>query len=150
MANIDDIKKLRQQTGAGISDVRIALDKSGGDFTKAQQILKTQGLDKASSKSDRQVKNGVVEVYSHASRVGVMVELLCETDFVAKTDDFKSLAHELALQVASMNPLNNEELLSQEYIRDSSQTINQLIQSKIARLGENIKVGKFSRIELGA
>ena len=89
-----------------------------------------------------------MEVYSHGGKVGVVVEVLCETDFVAKTEDFKNLAHELALQIASMNPQSSEELLRQEYIRDGSQTIEQLIKSMIGKLGENIQVGKFARIAL--
>ena len=147
--NIDDIKKLREATGAGIADCRSALEEAKGNMGKAKEILKKKGLNKASSKEGREVKNGVVEVYSHNGKVGVLVEVLCETDFVAKTEDFKNLAHELALQIASMNPLSVEELLTQEYIRDNSMTVDQLIRSVIGKLGENIQVGKFERISLG-
>lgn len=147
--NVADIKKLREATGAGIADVRQALEESGGDFDKATEIIKQKGLDRAESKSDREVKAGLVEVYSHGGRLGVLVELLCETDFVAKTEDFRTLAHDVALQVASMNPADTNELLAQEFIKDSSQTIEQLIKSVIGKLGENIQIGKFSRIELG-
>lgn len=146
---IEDIKKLREETGAGIADCKEALSESSGDISKARDILKQKGLDKAAKKSEREVKAGLVEVYSHAGKVGVIVELLCETDFVAKTEDFKNLAHELALQIASMDPENADGLLSQEYIRDSSQTIKDLVASVVGKLGENIQVGKFSRIELG-
>lgn len=146
---IGDIKKLREETGAGIADCRSALEQSNGDFAKAKEYLKKKGLDKAAEKSDREVKAGLVETYSHSGRVGVLVELLCETDFVAKTDDFKVLAHELSLQIASMNPSSVEELLKQEYIRDNSQTIDHLIKSVIGKLGENIQVGRFERIALG-
>lgn len=146
---IEDIKKLREETGAGIADCKEALSESSGDISKARDILKQKGLDKAAKKSEREVKAGLVEVYSHAGKLGVIVELLCETDFVAKTEDFKNLAHELALQIASMDPENADGLLSQEYIRDSSQTIKDLIASVVGKLGENIQVGKFSRIELG-
>ena len=145
---IDEIKKLREETGAGIADCREALQNSDGDFQKAKDYLKKKGLDKAGSKSDREVKSGMVEVYSHGGKVGVLVELLCETDFVARTDDFKTLAHELALQIASMNPSSVEELLNQEYIRDGSQTIEQLVKSAIGKLGENIQLGRFERIAL--
>ncbi len=148
MVNIEDLKKLREETGAGIADVRESLEEAQGDLDKARKIIAQKGLDKASKKADREVRNGVVEVYSHASKVGVAVEVLCETDFVAKTDDFKSLAHEIALQIASMNPTTTEDLLSQEYIRDSSLTVEQLIKSIIGKVGENIKVGKFCRISL--
>lgn len=146
---IDDIKKLREDTGAGVADCRTALEEAAGDMGKAKEILKKKGLDKASKKGDREVKAGIVEVYSHNGKVGVLVELLCETDFVAKTEEFKNLAHELVLQVASMNPASVEELLNQEYIRDESLTIDQLIKSVVAKLGENIQVGRFKRIALG-
>lgn len=149
MVNIEDLKKLREETGAGIADVRMALEQSDGDLNKAKDILKQKGLDKAAGKSGREVKMGLVEVYSHGGRVGVIVELLCETDFVAKTEDFKNLAHELALQIASMNPQTVDELLNQEYIRDTSLTIDQVVKSVIGKLGENIQIGKFSRIALG-
>lgn len=147
--NTEDIKKLREETGAGIADIRQALEEAGGTHDKAKEILKQKGLDKAASKSEREVKAGLVEVYSHGGKVGVAIEVLCETDFVAKTEDFKNLAHELALQVASMNPESTEKLLSQEYIRDNSQTIKDLIAAVVGKLGENIQVGKFARIELG-
>lgn len=147
--NIDNIKKLRGQTSAGISDIKSALEEAGGDLEKARKIIKQKGSDKAAKKSEREVRAGVVETYSHGGQVGVLVELLCETDFVARTDDFKNLAHELALQIASMNPSSVEELISQEYIRDSSQTVDQLIKSMIGKLAENIQVGRFERIGLG-
>lgn len=147
--NLDLIKKLRQETGAGIADCKEALKVSKGDFEKAREWLKKKGLDKASSKASREVKAGVVDVYSHAGRVGVLVELLCETDFVARTEDFKNLAHELSLQIASMNPSSVEELLAQEYIRDNTMTVDQLIKSISGKLGENIQVGRFERIALG-
>lgn len=147
--NIDDIKKLREETGAGIADVRAALEEAGGNLEKAREVIKQKGFDKAVKKTERQVKTGLVDVYSHGGRVGVIAELLCETDFVAKTEDFKNLAHELSLQIASMNPSTVEELLDQEYIRDSSQKVGDLIKSVIAKLGENIQVGRFERIALG-
>lgn len=147
--NVDDIKKLRESSGAGIADCRAALESSKGDLEKAKEILKKKGLDKAESKSERVVKAGLVETYSHGGKVGVLVEVLCETDFVARTDDFKSLAHELTLQVASMNPSSVEELLGQEYIRDNSMTVEQLVKSVVGRLGENIQIGRFERIALG-
>ncbi len=146
---IDDIKNLREQTAASISDCKEALEEAAGDFEKAKKLLKQKGLDRAGTKSAREVRAGLVETYSHGGMVGVLIELLCETDFVARTDDFKNLAHELALQVASMNPSSVEELLEQEYIRDNSMTIDQLIKGVIGKLGENIQVGRFERIALG-
>lgn len=146
---IEDIKLLREQTGAGIADCREALKETGGDLKKAKEYLKKKGLDKASSKAEREVKAGLVETYSHGGKVGVLVELLCETDFVARTEDFKNLAHELTLQIASMNPSGVEDLLSQEYIRDNSLTVDKLIKGVIGKVGENIQVGRFERIALG-
>src|SRR3989338_2618482 len=147
--NLDLIKKLRQDSWAGIADCKEALSLSKGNLNKAKEYLKKKGLDKASSKADREVKAGIVDVYSHNGKVGVMVELLCETDFVARTDDFKNLAHELSLQVASMNPSSIEDLLKQEYIRDNSMIVDQLVKSTSGKLGENIQVGRFERIALG-
>lgn len=147
--NIEDIKKLREETGAGIADCKQALKESEGDMEKAKEWLKQKGFEKGAKKGNREVKAGIVDVYSHNGKVGVLVELLCETDFVARTDDFKNLAHELSLQIASMNPSSVEALLAQEYIRDSSLTIDQLVKSAIGKLGENIQIGRFERIALG-
>lgn len=147
--SIEIIKELRNQIGAGISDCREALEEANGNLEEARKILKKKGLDKAGSKVGRAVKAGTVDVYSHGGKVGVMVELLCETDFVAKTDDFKNLAHELSLQIASMRPDSVEELLTQDYIRDPGQKIDDLIKGIVAKLGENIQVGRFERIALG-
>ncbi len=146
---LDDIKKLREQTRAGIADCKEALSQSKGNMEKAKAWLKQKGFDRAAAKSEREVKSGVVDVYSHSGKVGVLIELLCETDFVARTEDFQNLAHELSLQIASMNPASVEDLLSQEYIRDATLTIDQLIKSVIAKLGENIQVGRFERLALG-
>lgn len=155
--DIDLIKKIREQSGAGISDAKNAIEvlktQKNMDHDKlikaALEILKQKGFDKANSKEGREVKTGIVDVYSHGGKVGVLVELLCETDFVARTKDFKNLAHELSLQVASMNPFSVEELLKQEYIRDNSQIVDQLIKLISGKLGENIQVGRFERIALG-
>lgn len=146
---VDQIKEFREQTGAGIADCRQALEESKGDMEKAKEVIRKKGLNRVSFKSDREVKTGIVETYSHGGKVGVLVELLCETDFVVKTEDFKQLAHEISLQIASMRPESVEELLKQEYIRDNSQTINDLIKTVIGKLGENIQVGRFERIGLG-
>ena len=146
---IDDIKKLREQTGAGIADCREALEEAGNDLDKAKEVLKKKGLDKAASKSDREAKAGLVQAYVHGGKIAALVEINCETDFVAKTDDFKLLATEVAMQVASMNPENAEELLEQDYIRDNSKKIKDLITEAVSKLGENIQIGKIARIELG-
>ena len=147
--NLELIKKLREQTGAGIADCKEALNESKGDMEKAKEFLKKKGFEKGSKKGDREVKAGIVDVYSHNGKVGVLVEVLCETDFVARTEDFKNLSHELSLQIASMNPSSVEDLLSQEYIRDNSLTVDQLVKSVSGKLGENIQLGRFERIALG-
>lgn len=143
-----DIKTLREKTQAGFSDCKMALEEAGGDMKKAQDLLRKKGFEKAAKKSDRETNAGLVESYVHGGRIGVLVSLLCETDFVARTDEFKHLAHEIALQVSSMDPKDVSALLKQEYIRDSSKTIEDLIKETIAKVGENIKVGTFTRIEL--
>src|SRR3989344_6571713 len=124
--DVNLVKQLREETGAGIADCRNAIEESKGDMDKAKEILKQKGLDKAGSKSDREAGEGIVEAYSHNGKIGVLVELRCETDFVAKTEDFKTLAHEIALQIASMNPENSEALLKQDYIRDPGMKIEDL------------------------
>lgn len=101
---IEDIKRLRELTGVGITDAKKALQESGGDFDKALEAMRVKGLAKADSKSEREARAGLIETYTHSGRIGVVVELNCETDFVAKTDEFKTLAHDLAMQVAATNP----------------------------------------------
>lgn len=142
------IKTLREKTQAGFSDCKNALEEANGDMKKAEEILRKKGFEKAAKKSDRETKSGLVESYVHGGRIGVLVSLLCETDFVARTDEFKTLAHEIALQVSSMNPKDVSVLLKQEYIRDSSKTIEELIKETIAKLGENIQIGEFKRSEI--
>lgn len=144
------LKKLRNDTGASIADCRKALEESGNDYKKSAEWLKKHGIEKASKKLDRETSQGLVEAYIHqGGRVGAMIELTCETDFVARTDDFKRLAHELAMQAAAMNPKDVGTLLKQEYIRDPSMKIDDLIKQTISKLGENIEVKKITRISLG-
>ena len=148
--SIDQIKKLREKTGAGIADCRKALEEVKGDFKKAEELLKSWGIDKAAAKSDRAVGAGLIETYIHGGgKVGAMVEVNCETDFVAKTDEFKNLAHEVAMQVSAMDPKNVEELLKQDYIREAGKSIDQLVKETIAKVGENIVIRRFVRFELG-
>lgn len=144
----EQIKKLRELTQAGFSDVKMALEEAKGEMKKAEEILRKKGFEKAAKKSDRETKAGLVESYVHGGRIGVLVSLLCETDFVARTDEFKHLAHEIALQVSSMNPKDVKSLLAQEYIRDGSKTIEELIKETIGKLGENIQLGDFKRSEI--
>lgn len=151
MAALDlkTIKKLRDATSASIADVRRALDEAAGDEKKALEWLKKRAAEIAAKKADRDTSEGLIEAYIHGGgKVGVLVELLCETDFVAKTDEYKHLAREVAMQVAAMNPETVEDLLKQEYIRDSSQTIEQLVKGVIGKLGENIIIKRFARFEL--
>lgn len=150
MIDVTKIKKLREITSAGISECREALDISNGDIAKAEVWLKEQGITKAAKKTDRETKQGLVEAYVHTNgKIGVLVEVNCETDFVARTEDFKNLCHELALQISAMNPKNVKILLGQPYIRDQKLSVDQLVKSVIGKLGENIKVNRFSRLELG-
>lgn len=147
---VEDIKKLRNKTGAGIADCRKALEEAKGDFKKAEELLKSWGAGIAAKKADRSTGAGLVDTYIHGGgKVGAMIEINCETDFVARTDEFKNLAHELTMQVAAMDPKDVSELLNQEYIRDSSKKIDQLVKETIAKVGENIQVKRFMRFELG-
>jgi elongation factor Ts len=148
--SMEEIKKLREETEAPVVECRAALENANGDMAKAKEWLKAKGLERAAKKGEREVKAGLVETYSHgAGRVGVLVEVACETDFVSRNEDFKTLAHELCLQVASMNPKDVEELLAQPWIRDDKQTIGDLVKEKIAKFGENIIVKRIARFELG-
>lgn len=151
MAQLDlkAIKKLRDATSASIADCRKALEEANGDEKKALEWLKKRAGEIAAKKADRETGQGIVEAYIHgAGKVGVLVELLCETDFVAKTDEFKGLAKEVAMQVAAMNPTDVEVLLKQDYIRDGSLTIEQLVKNAIGKIGENITVKRFVRFEI--
>lgn len=148
--SIEQIKKLREETLAGISDCRQALEDANGDYSKAKKLLVERGLEKAAKKEGKEVTEGVVESYVHATgKVGVLVELRCETDFVARNEEFKKIAHEVALQVAAVNPKDVDALLASPYIRDMSKTVGDLVKAGVAKLGENIAVARFSRIELG-
>ena len=159
------VKELRDKTGAGIMDSKRALEESAGDISKAEAILNEKGLASAARKAGRSTSEGLVVSYIHTGgRVGSMVELNCETDFVARTEEFEALGRNLAMQIAAMNPLfvdrdsvpedaddvSEEELLvEQEYIRDSSMKISDLVTNSIGKLGENIRIRRFSRFELG-
>ena len=191
---VDDIKKLRELTGVGLTDAKKALVETDGDFNKALEEMRKKGLTKAEKKGDREAREGLVESYVHSGRIGVVVEVNCETDFVARLDDFKTLAHEIAMQIAAMSPkyvsaddipaeeydrvksellasdalkskpaemaekivegqlkkhFAEQVLLSQAYILDDKQTVEDHVKTAIAKLGENIVVRQFKRIELG-
>lgn len=150
MVDITLLKKLRNETSVSIADCRKALEQSNNDYKKALDWLKKNGLEKAAKKSDRETQQGLIESYIHQNgRVGALVEVMCETDFVARTDVFKILVHEICMQAAAMNPKDVPALLKQEYIRDGSKTIENLIKEAIAKLGENIVVKRFQRFEIG-
>ena len=147
--SLDLLKKLRNETSAGVSDCRQALEDAKGDYDRAKKLLMERGLEKAAKKEGKETSQGIVESYVHQGKVGVLVELRCETDFVARTDEFKNLAHEIALQICSMNPKDVAGLLAEPYIRDPKLTIIELIKQTIAKVGENITVARFTRISLG-
>jgi elongation factor Ts len=192
---IADIQKLRQMTGAGMMKAKEALEEAGGDIEKAQEILRVKGMASADKKADRAAGAGMIGSYVHGGRIGVLVEVNCETDFVVKTDDFQELVEELSLHIAAMNPqyvkrdevpedviakeksLFEDEvkesgkpaehatkivegkvdkwmtgicLLEQPFYKDDKQTIEDLVKATIGKLGENIVVHRFVRLELGA
>ena len=162
--SVDDIKVLREQTGAGVMDCRNALDEADGNLEKAIGLLREKGLSKGQKRSDREIGQGLVEAYIHGGRIGALVEINCETDFVARTDVFKELAHDVAMQIASMAPAGvtpddlpdgiegePEELalLTQPFIKDPSKTIQDLVNEAVTATGERIKIRRFTRYELG-
>jgi len=173
----NQVKELREKTGAGIMECKRALEETGGNVDKATDILKQAGLAKAEKKSGRAASQGVVEPYIHAGgRIASLVEINCETDFVARTPDFRTLAHDVAMQIAAMNPRYASEeavpadewsalegefgslaealaavsLMDQAFIKNPKLTIRDLVKEAIAKLGENIIVRRFARFEVGA
>jgi elongation factor Ts len=170
------VKDLRDRTGAGFMDCKRALDEAGGDIDKAIQILREQGLATAEKKSGRRASEGLIVSYIHANnRFGSLVELNCETDFVARTEDFRQLAQDVALHVVGASPrFINEDHISEEeraagieefgsenaflnatvmsrqpFVRDGSKTVGEMIRDAIGRIGENIVIRRFVRFELG-
>jgi elongation factor Ts len=162
---VETVKELREQSGAAVMQCQSALIEAEGDIEKALQILKQKSLFQAEKKASRATGEGLIEAYIHAGgRIGAMIELNCETDFVARTKEFKELAHHLAMQVAAMNPrfISEEEvppksevepqtdcLLLQADIKDQERTVKEIIAETIAKVGENIRVSRFARFELG-
>ena len=143
-----DVQKLRQETGAGIMDCKKAIDESGGDFDKAREIIAQRGLDKAAKKGDRATGAGHLETYIHSGRVGVMLQIHAETDFVTKAEAFRECAKNIAMHIAASAPETVEELLEQPYVRESGKTISEYIQSVIGTVGENIQISRFCRYEV--
>ena len=196
--SLDEVKKLKELTGVGLTDAKKALEAAGGDFDKALTAMREKGLTKAEKRGEREAREGLIESYVHSGRIGVLLELNCETDFVAKTDEFKALAHDLAMQVAAMSPkwvssadIPEEEvmrkkaelmeaakndaknakkpadvlekiiqgqmdkyfdelvLMNQIFWRDGETKVSDMTKNIAAKLGENIVVRQFKRIELG-
>ena len=159
------VKELRELTGAGILDCKSALEEAGGDFDKAKDILRKKGIAMAAKKAERATAEGLVQTYvHHDGRLGALVEINCETDFVARTEDFTKLAQNIALHVAATNPtyVSSEDipkgtegdakdlcLLLQPFVRDESMTVADMVKETIRRTGENIRIRRFARFELG-
>ncbi len=149
MLSTGQIKQLRQKTGMSVMECKNALEQAEGDEKKAMEILSKKGAEKAIKKSAREAKQGLIESYIHSNaKIGVLLELNCETDFVARNEEFKTLAHDLAMHIAALEPKNKKELLEQPFIKDESKTIKDLISEAVAKLGENIQVGDFTRLEI--
>ena len=162
---VDQVKALREQTGAGVMDCRKALEEAKGDSAKAQEILRQKGIARVAKGAGQETREGVVEAYIHiGNRKGALIELSCQTDFVARTAEFKALAHHLAMQVAAMEPQfvdrsempkedgrNPEEvcLLQQPFIRDNAKVVQDLITELAAKVGEHIRVRRFAYYALG-
>src|SRR3972149_165631 len=148
--SLELIRRLKEETGAPVIRVKKVLEEVGGDEKKAFGILQKEGFEKAAKKEGRETSQGLIETYIHHSgKVAALVELFCETDFVARNELFKNLAHDLALQVASMGAKDAEELSSQEFIKDPTKKISDLVKEVIAKTGENVRVGRIYRVELG-
>lgn len=149
MFPIELIKQLREESGISISECKKVLEEAGGNLEKARALLQQRGKQLAAKKEAREVGEGLVDSYVHPTgKTAAMIDVRCETDFVARSEGFKKLAHELALQAASMAPESVEELLSQPYIRDPGKTIKDLLTESIAKIGENIVIKRVSRFEI--
>lgn len=147
---MEDLKKLREETGARIMDCKKALEEASGDMKKAIKIVEEKGLARAEKTEYRETKAGFVAHYVHnTGMVASLVEILCETDFVAHNDEFKNMAKDIAMHVVAMNPENVEELLEQEFVRDSSQTIQGMIKALSGKIGEKMTLNRFVRYQIG-
>ena len=154
--DVGTIKELRELTSAGVMDCKQALEETKGNIQEAAKILRQKGIASAAKKASRTAGQGIIESYIHSgNKIGAMIEINCETDFVARTEEFKELAHDIAMQIAAMNPgdgLENNSLdllLSQEFIKDPSRTISELVTEVTAKTGEHIEVKRFIRFAMG-
>lgn len=149
MISIEQIKQLRDETGASPVKIKKALEESGEDIEKAKELLKSWGAVKAGEKGDRETHDGLIDFYIHPNaKSGVLLDIRCETDFVAKSPEFKTLAHEICLHVAAMNPETVEALVEQPWVKDAGMTIAVLIKDTVAKVGENIEIKRFARYEI--
>lgn len=145
-----DVKKLREETGAGMMDCKRALDEAGGDYEKAKEIVRQTGLARADKKADRETKEGYIASYVHATgKVAALVEILCETDFVARNGEFQTMARDIAMQVVAMQPSDVPELLSQEFVKNPSVTVEETIKALSGKIGEKFELKRFMRMAVG-
>lgn len=149
MSNLEQIKKIRELLGSGIVETKKALDEADGDEKKAIEIIRKNSQSKAAKKIDREAGEGAIVSYIHPNnKLGSIIKLYCESDFVARNADFLELAKDIAMHICAMNPENNDALLAQPFVKNPEQTVNDLINEKIAKIGENIRMGEFFRVEL--
>jgi elongation factor Ts len=149
MISAEQVQKLRQMTGVSVMECKSALEEAGGDVDKAVEVLRKAGAAKAVRKSERVTQAGIIESYIHAGgNVGVLLKLQCETDFVARNTEFQDLARDLAMHVAALKPEKVEDLLEQPFVKDPNVLVKDLINQKVAKLGENIQVGRFEVFEI--
>ncbi len=151
MADIDieNVKRPRELTCVGITDAKAALVESGGDFDKALAAMRQKGLTKAEKRAEREARAGLIGTYSHDGRIGVIIEVNCETDFVAKTDEFKELVKDLTLHIAAAEPADVKALLDQPFVKNPEIMVGDYVKQYGAKLGENIMVRRLSRMALG-
>lgn len=147
--SLQEVKRLRELTGVGITDAKQALVEAKGNFDKALEQMRKKGLTKAEKRAEREARAGLIGSYVHDGRIGVLVEVNCETDFVAKTDEFKILVKDLCLHIAASEPEDVSGLLEQPYVKTPETTVGELVKEHVAKLGENIVVRRFTRMVLG-
>lgn len=143
-----DIVKLREMTGAGVMECKKAFEEAKGNFEKAVELIRAAGAARAEKKKERKTGAGLLHAYIHNNRVGVLLEVRCETDFVARAEPFQELAHELALQIAATGAEDPSALLAEPYVKDESRTVKSLVDAVVGQVGENIQVERFARFEI--
>ena len=145
-----DIKKLREETGAGMMDCKKALEEAKGNYDEAIEVVRQRGLAKAEKKADRETKEGYIASYVHANnKVAALVEILCETDYVARNEEFQAMAKDVAMHVVAMNPENVEALLADQFVKDPNITVDTLVKGVSGKIGEKFVVNRFKRFEVG-